>query len=226
MLLLGFALGSHSRVGVGNAVLSEPGAALSLVSLISALVCLFFALDRQSAVRRLETSEQSYRDLYENISEGVFRSTLDGRMLSANPSLVRLNGYRSEQELLSAVNDIASEWYVDSTRRAELNALLMKSGQVSNFVSEIYRHGTRERIWIEENTRLVRGKEGEPLHYEGTVREVTDLVKRLELQEHYQKIALSCPAVYTSFGRPRKASTQCHMPAWDWCTYSALSPVL
>jgi PAS domain-containing protein len=41
----------------------------------------------------MRQAEQSFRDLYDNVSEGVFRSTLDGRMISANPSLVRLNGY-------------------------------------------------------------------------------------------------------------------------------------
>jgi diguanylate cyclase (GGDEF)-like protein/PAS domain S-box-containing protein len=188
LLLLGFGLGRQAEAGSGNAFLGEPGAALSAVSLISAVIALLYALDRQSALRRIRASEQSYRNLYENISEGVFRSTLDGRMLSANPSLVRLNGYQTEQQLLTAVDDIATEWYVDPGRRAEINAELAKSGRVSNFRSEIYRHGTRERIWIEENIRLVRSKDGQPLFYEGTIREVTDLVKRLELQEHYDTI--------------------------------------
>jgi PAS domain S-box-containing protein len=133
---------------------------------------------------------RSYRDLYENISEGVFRSTLDGRMISANPSLVRLNGYETEEQLLKAVNSIADEWYVDPNRRAEIHRMMLETGRVSNCVSEIYRHHTRERIWIEENTRLVRDEEtGTPLYYDGTVREVTETVRRLELQEHYDKIA-------------------------------------
>jgi PAS domain-containing protein len=102
-------------------------------------------------VRRLEASEQSYRDLYQNISEGVFRSTLDGRMLSAYRVSRPAERYQTEEQLLRAVNDIGSEWYVDPNRRAEIHAKLIESGSVSKFVSEIYRHGTRERIWIEEN---------------------------------------------------------------------------
>ena len=147
-------------------------------------------LNRQLTVRRLRQSEHAFRDLYDNISEGVFRSTLDGRMISANPYLVRLNGFESEAEMLREVNDIAGQWYVDPNRRAEIHAMLLEKGRVTGIVSEVYRYRTRERIWIEENTRLVRDARSEtPLYYDGTVREVTEMVRRLELQRRYDKIA-------------------------------------
>ncbi|MBA3517409.1 MAG: EAL domain-containing protein [Rhizobiales bacterium] len=147
-------------------------------------------LHRQRAFANMRQAEQSFRDLYDNISEGVFRSTLDGRMISANPSLVRLNGYQTEAEMLRAVNNIGSEWYVDPSRRDEIHQILLDTGKATGLVSEIYRHNTRERIWIEESLRLVRDKRsGDPVHYEGTVREVTETVRRLELQDHYDKIA-------------------------------------
>ena len=56
-------------------------------------------------------------------------------------------------------------------------------------VSEVYRYRTRERIWIEENTRLVRDpRTDEPLYYDGTVREITEKVQRLDLQRRYDQI--------------------------------------
>ena len=68
--------------------------------------------------------------------------------------------------------------------------MLLKYGRVTGVVSEIYRHNTRERIWIEESVRLVRDKKtGEPLYYDGTLREVTETMRRLELQDRYNKIA-------------------------------------
>ena len=94
-----------------------------------ALVCLALAVlafDRHRAFRRLQAAEHSFRDLYNNISEGVFRSTLDGRMISANPALVRLNGFDSEEEMLASVNDIAGQWYVEPNRRAELHRILVE----------------------------------------------------------------------------------------------------
>jgi hypothetical protein len=53
----------------------------------------------------VEDSENRYRVIYENVSEGMYRSSLDGRQISANPALVCLIGYDSEAEMLAAVND-------------------------------------------------------------------------------------------------------------------------
>lgn len=140
--------------------------------------------------RQLRHSCQHSEEIISALQEGFYRSSLDGKQLSANPALVRMNGYKSEQELLDAVNDIASEWYVDPGRRAEFEELLFANGKVTNFVSEIYRHKSRERIWISENARLVYDPVSmEPLHYEGTVREITDEVRHRQTQDRLNKLA-------------------------------------
>ena len=52
--------------------------------------------------------------------------------------------------------------------------MLLKDGRITGIVSEIYRHNTRERIWIEESIRLVRDKAtGKPLYYDGTLRDAS-----------------------------------------------------
>ncbi len=132
--------------------------------------------------------------LIDHLTEGVYRSSPDGKQLSANRALVRLNGYESEAEQLAAVTDIAKEWYVDSNRRDEFKTLLEQDGQVENFVSEIYRHKTRERIWISESARIVRDpKTDEVLRYEGSVREITDSIKRFEIEERFRKLTDMLP---------------------------------
>src|SRR5262249_38722913 len=99
-------------------------------------------------------------------------------------------GFDSEEEMLASVNDIAGQWYVDPNRRAELHQILLRDGNVRDFISEVYRYKTRERIWVEESTRLVRdARTGAPLFYDGTVREVTETIRRLELQARSDKIA-------------------------------------
>jgi PAS domain S-box-containing protein len=127
-------------------------------------------INTQSALRR---AEQNYRGIFENATEGIYLTSLDGKMMRGNPALARLNGYDSEEALTAGVNDIATEWYVEPTRRAEFQRLMAENGTVENFESEIYRHKTRERIWISENARLVRDADGNPSHYEGTVRDIT-----------------------------------------------------
>jgi PAS domain S-box-containing protein len=111
--------------------------------------------------------------LFDLLPIGAYRSSVDGRQLRANAALVRLNGYASESELLAAVNDIGREWYVDPQRRVEFQRLMQRDGQVTDFVSEVFRHKSRERIWIRENAHVVRIADGTPLYYEGTVEDIT-----------------------------------------------------
>lgn len=174
------------KAGLGvmttNAWLAAAACAVAVVCLILAIRC-----RRAHARAWEELARQS--DLIDHLHEGIYRSSLDGRQLSANPALVRLNGYGSEAEMLASVKDIATEWYVEPTRRKEFQEILYRDGRVENFVSEIYRHKTRERIWISESARLVEDRRtGKPLYYEGSVREVTQTIKRLELKERFRKL--------------------------------------
>ena len=162
------------------------------------LVLSFADITAPSAGLRTDASARSaetrYKDIYENIVEGVYRSSLGGVQLSANPALVALNGYDNEAEMLAAVNDISSEWYVDPTRRDAFQRILQEQGFVRDFVAEIYRHKTRERIWISENARIVRDPEtGEPLCYEGSIRDVTATVELLAEKAKLDKIAAQAP---------------------------------
>ena len=147
---------------------------------------------------RSALAEQAYTDeLIENLSEGIYRSTPDGQQVRANAALVRLNGYSSEAEMLASVGDIGTEWYVDPDRRDEFRRLLERDGRVEDFVSEIYRHKTRERIWISESARLVRdGATNAPKYYEGSVRDITETVRRLQLEELFSKLIKEVPGAF------------------------------
>ena len=103
------------------------------------------------------------------------------------------HGYRTEAEQLAGVHNIATEWYVEPQRRAEFMHLLARDGFVKGFVSEVWRHKTRERIWISENAHAVPGARGAVLDYEGTVEEITERVaaeNALRASEERWKLAL------------------------------------
>ena len=141
-------------------------------------------VERQAAEKALRTAEEQYRMLFNYVPIGIYRSSLEGRQLRANPALVRLNGYESEAEMLANVNDIAAEWYVNPARRDEFSHSLAEQGSVAYFESEIYRHKSRERIWISETAILVRDSEGRPLYYQGTVEDISKR-KQIEQEQEY-----------------------------------------
>ena len=117
---------------------------------------------------------QDYSTLFDLLPIGAYRSTPEGRQVRANAALVRINGYCDEAEMLAAVNDISREWYVEPQRREQFKALMETQGQVLDFVSEVWRHKTRERIWIREHAHAIRDAAGVLLYFEGTVEDITE----------------------------------------------------
>ncbi|MGV3550519.1 diguanylate cyclase [Rhizobium sp.] len=141
---------------------------------------LFIVADITEARRaqaELEKQMSEYHALFDNSLAGIYRSSIGGRMLKANAALVRLNGFDSEAELVEGVRDIATEWYVDPTRRKDFQNLMTRDGRVTDFVSEVYRYKSRERIWVSETAWNVIGADGKPAYYEGTMIEITDRMR-------------------------------------------------
>ncbi len=132
-------------------------------------------------------AHEEYRSLFENSIVGIFRSTLDGKQLRANPALVKMNGYESEEEMLAQVNDIGQEWYVDPKRRSEFVEIMDREGRTTDFVSEVYRYKSRERIWVSEASWLVRDSEGNPAYYEGMI---VDATERMRTEAEIAHLAL------------------------------------
>ncbi len=59
-------------------------------------------ITRQKAAEdRLRESELRYRSLIQGAAYGIYRSTMDGRILDANPALARMLGYESVNELMT-----------------------------------------------------------------------------------------------------------------------------
>ncbi|MBM3298190.1 MAG: EAL domain-containing protein, partial [Candidatus Aminicenantes bacterium] len=138
--------------------------------------------DKRAAEEAIRKSEEKYRSLYENMLEGVYQTTSDGRILSANPALVRMMGYDSEEELKATLSPDA---YVNPKERAEWIERLEREGEVRNFEASLRRKdGTL--LAVQENARVARGQEGQVLYYEGTL---TDVTERKNLEEQLRLLA-------------------------------------
>jgi PAS domain S-box-containing protein len=130
--------------------------------------------------RSLWEAQEKYRSIFENAVEGIFQSTPDGFYLNVNPALARIKGYDSPKELVTAVDDIGQQSYVDPSRRIEFKSLMETHGVVNGFEYQAYRKdGTK--IWLSMNARAVRSSEGSVLYYEGTIEDITGR-KQLEDQ--------------------------------------------
>jgi PAS domain S-box-containing protein len=129
---------------------------------------------RQATWRALKDAERRYRSLFDNAIEGIFRTSPDGRYLDANPALARIYGFETAEQLVSSLQDIGSQLYVDPGRRAAFIEAIRRDGSVTGFESQVRRRDGK-LIWISENARAVHDDSGRLVCYEGTVEDVTAL---------------------------------------------------
>ncbi|MEQ8450028.1 MAG: PAS domain-containing sensor histidine kinase [Nitratireductor sp.] len=125
-------------------------------------------------VTRRVQAEHGFRALFDTMTEGVVRSTPDGRVLRANPAFVQMMGFESEQALIDAVENLGRQFYVDPTRRTAFMERMAADGGVEDFQSDVYRIATGERMWVSESVRAVHDDHGALQYYEGTVTDVTE----------------------------------------------------
>lgn len=104
--------------------------------------------------------------------EGIFQVTPDGRYLSVNPSLARIHGFSSPEEMIILVTDIAHQLYVDPSRRAELKRMMEEEGFVKDF-EIMMRRKDLSLQWVSVTSHAIRDTSGMILYYEGTLQDIT-----------------------------------------------------
>ena len=132
--------------------------------------------------------EAEYQSLFENAVCGIYRDKLDGTPVRCNAALATFNGYESEAEHIAAVSAINTNWYVDPDRPREFQRIMASEGRVKDLVSEVYRHRTREKVWITENAWYVRDADGNPVFIEGTIQDATERITTMSLIERQANI--------------------------------------
>ena len=111
-----------------------------------------------------------YRELFEHTPVGIYRSTPDGRLLDANPALVRMIGAPS-REALFAVN-VWDQWLVPD-ERVQWQARMEKDGVVRDF-EFLHRRWDGTAMWVRETARVIYDAVGAVAAYEGIIEDVTE----------------------------------------------------
>jgi PAS domain S-box-containing protein len=132
--------------------------------------------ERTRAQQALQESEERFRSLVENAPIGIYRATPDGRVLMANPTLLRMLGYDSFQELAS--RNLESEGLEPSYPRSAFRERVERDGKVKDLES-VWMRRDGSPIVVRESARVVRANDGRVLHYEGIVEDIT-MRKRAE----------------------------------------------
>jgi len=123
-------------------------------------------------------AEQRYRELFDNVQEGVFFASPEGHFIEVNDALVRMLGYQTREEVLKL--DLQGQVYVWAEQRDEITRQLRQKGAVRNFeVTLSRRDGTM--IHALENAFVVKDGQGKIMQYRGVFLDITE-VKNFQAQ--------------------------------------------
>ena len=143
----------------------------ALTGLVLALAIFTSILDRRFSADalQLESSETRYRLLFERSLAGVYRATIDGRMLDVNEACFRMFGYASRAEHLS---HNAADVFVQPGDRDRLVEQLNSQKSLAN-VESCYRRKDGSTVWVLESVSLLDDQPDMPAFIEGTLIDIT-----------------------------------------------------
>jgi len=132
---------------------------------------------RNNAEESMRKSEERFRSLYENSTMGLYRTTPDGKIILANPTLVKMLGYSSFEELTA--RNLEKNGFEPSYERKQFLEQIEKNGEVIDSES-LWTCKDGTAIYISESAKAIRSSNGKTLHYDGTVENIT---KRKKTEE-------------------------------------------
>lgn len=147
--------------------------------------------DRRLAEEKLKISEEELRNLFEQAPIGIYRSTPDGRILMANPALIKMLGFDSLEDLIS--RNLQKEGYGTKEARSSFVELVEKQDKLLGHET-IWIKKNGEIIHVSENARIVRNDRGEVLYYEGMVEDISErrqFHEELRINEERSRALLS-----------------------------------
>jgi PAS domain S-box-containing protein len=156
--------------------------------------------------------EARFRELFDRVPIGLYRSTPDGRILEANPALVEMLGYPDQAALLAArTGDIVLD-----ERLGREHAALERAGVVRGFELRLRRRDGRV-IWALDSARAVRDDAGRVVAFEGSLQDVTE---RRRAEQATRMLATASAALVASldYAHTLEAVARQALPTLaDWC---------
>ena len=187
--------------------------------------------EHKLTVQALKESEERFRQIYNHMSTGVAKVSLEFKIEAANPAYCKMFGYHEQELFGKHLSDIT---HPDSLEKNLLKQSQLAAGEIDHF--------RMEKSFIHKNGNIVHGMldaslvcdyNGRPLYFLGSVSDITDRKRAEEAlresEEQYRSmmdsmkdaVYICSPAFLIEYMNPRMISTV-GRDATGECCYKAI----
>jgi PAS domain S-box-containing protein len=118
-------------------------------------------------------AEKDYQSIFENVQEGIFRSTPEGKIILANEAMAKMFGYDSPAEIMADITDAALQLYAYPEDRAKMKAIMEEQNVVRNYEIQFHRKDG-SAFWASATMKAIRNGKDRILYFEGILEDITE----------------------------------------------------
>lgn len=176
----------HSRDNKQYIIENSAAPMINQTGEITGMVVVFRDTTQKKVIQlALAKANNQFREIVQNAMHGIFRSTLEGKLILANPSMATIFEYESNEQMMQSVEDIAIQLYHQAADRAFVIEQLKTTGQVTGFEFQA-RTAKGNTIWVLLNIRSVYKADGKIDYLEGSIKNITERrLDRAKLEKQY-----------------------------------------
>jgi diguanylate cyclase (GGDEF)-like protein/PAS domain S-box-containing protein len=160
--------------------------------------------EQRIARTRLQSSEERYRELFENANDLLYTHDLVGQFTSVNNSCVTVTGYNHGELLAMNLSDLVAPDHLDRARQNLLQKLQGHGAAMTYELEIVARDG--RRVPVEVSTRLIH-ENGKPVAVQGIARDISER-KRAEAALRNMSLTDPLTGVYNRRGAITLADQQ------------------
>jgi len=157
-----------------------------LLNILATVVVTIILNGLHKSLMDLSMSEKKYRQIFENILDIYFESSVDGTILEISPSIGRISSFTPKD----LVGTSAKQIYHRPEKRDALINLLLKEHHVNDFEIELQNRSGKTRT-CSVNARLVLDDQGDQKKIIGIFRDISEQKenarRKMELEERLNR---------------------------------------
>ncbi len=151
-----------------------------------------------------EITKERFENFFNNVPVGLYQTTPDGHIISANPELVRMLGYENEGELKEKN---VEDFYPEKGARKKILDDLIEKGTLKNAEIKLKRKNGKI-IWVVDNTIANYNEKGEVVSFDGSLRDITQRKHDQEViereREKFEALTTKLKSAVFTFGKDGK----------------------